>query len=56
MAISDTSTFEGWLKHQAIDPDQFSPEQLAALRDVYNEPPDPIEANNRLRADLSWQR
>jgi hypothetical protein len=47
MATSDT-TFERWLKNQAIDPDQLSPEQLAGWCDAYNEPPDPIDANNRL--------
>jgi hypothetical protein len=53
MAASDTSIFEGWLKRWAIDPDQLSPEQLAACHDAYNKRHiDPIEANNMLRAEF----
>jgi hypothetical protein len=50
MAASDTSTFEEWLKRQALG--QLSPEQLAEFRDAFNERPDPIEENNRLRLEF----
>src|SRR5579864_4798023 len=44
--------FAEWLRRQAVDPAQISPEQLAMYRHYYDESSDPIDVNNRLRHEF----